>query len=256
MPTVLVIEDDPTIRLTMEFALTKANYGVSTAADGTSGLDIARKIHPDLILLDLMLPGMSGIDVAKSIRLNDTETPIIMVTALGSDEDKVRGLDAGADDYITKPFSTKELLARIRANMRRAHKQLDQASDKSYQYGDLDIDTGQTRVTVKDEPVKLRSKEYELLVAMASRPGALARREWLARTVWGEEFLSTSRTIDVHVRRIRKAIESNSDYYFIHTVHGMGYRFEPVLKTDGERQIQLSEALDSIDADDYIVNDK
>ncbi|MDO5044059.1 MAG: response regulator transcription factor [Coriobacteriia bacterium] len=236
MPTILVIEDDPTIRLTMEFALTKANYGVSTAADGSTGLDIARKIKPDLILLDLMLPGMSGIDVARTLRLTDSETPIIMVTALGSDEDKVRGLDAGADDYITKPFSTKELLARIRANMRRVNKSSEKTEDKIYEYGDLSIDTSSTRVSVKDQLIKLRSKEYELLVAMASRPGALARREWLARTVWGEEFLSTSRTIDVHVRRIRKAIEGISDYYFIHTVHGMGYRFEAVHKTDAKHK--------------------
>lgn len=230
MTTILVIEDDPTIRLTIEFALTKADYAVATAADGASGLDIARKINPDLILLDLMLPSMSGIDVAKSLRMTDEETPIIMVTALGSDEDKVKGLDAGADDYITKPFSTKELLARIRANMRRAGRGRDKTVGQILEHGDLVIDPISTRVSVKGKPIKLRTKEYELLLALATRPSALARREWLAREVWSEEFLSTSRTIDVHIRRIRKAVETESDYEYIHTVHGMGYRFEPVLK--------------------------
>lgn len=232
MHKILIIEDDATIRMTMEFALKRAGYQVICAADGLQGLEIARLNNPDLILLDIMLPNMDGREVTRAIRHYDRETPIIMVTALGSDDDKVAGLDAGADDYITKPFSTKVLLARIRANLRRTSLFSGEHAIEVLNFGDLKIDTVNMRVTVKDEPIKLRSKEYELLIAMATRPGALARREWLARTVWDEEFLQTSRTIDVHVRRIRQAVEEPSDFLFIHTVHGMGYRFEPHLKEE------------------------
>ncbi|NTU89885.1 MAG: response regulator transcription factor [Actinobacteria bacterium] len=227
MLTILVIEDDPTIRLTIEFALTKANYAVSTCDNGLKGIELAQSIHPDVILLDVMLPGANGFDVATAIRKTDTETPILMLTALDSDKDKIRGLDAGADDYITKPFSTDVLLARIRANIRRAYSQ-SVSTAAVLEYGDLLIDTVSSRVKVKGETIELRSKEYALLLALAKRPGALCQRQWLSQEVWGEEFLSTSRTIDVHVRRIRQAIEETSDYTYIHTVHGMGYRFEPI----------------------------
>jgi len=229
MPTILLVEDDPTIRLTMEFSLTKAGYAVMTSEDGAEGLSRALEFHPDLILLDIMLPGMNGFEVARNLRRTDEETPIIMLTALDSDADKVRGLDCGADDYITKPFSTEVLLARIRANMRRAQVSQSQASG-TLEFGDMSIDLDDARVRVKGEVCELRSKEYALLVALASRCGALSRRDWLAEEVWQEEFLPTSRTIDVHIRRIRQAVEESSDYTYIHTVHGMGYRFEPERK--------------------------
>lgn len=229
--TILLIEDDPTIRMTTEFSLTRAGYAVSSCADGREGLDTALSIKPDLILLDLMLPSLDGFEIAEKLRETDLETPIIMLTALDRDEDKVRGLDAGADDYITKPFSTEVLLARIRANMRRAgHGIADGYPSGSITIGDLEIDMSNARVKVKDEVVSLRGKEYALLVALAQRPGALCTREWLSQEVWNEEFMPTSRTIDVHVRRIRKAIETPSDYTYIQTVHGMGYRFEALGK--------------------------
>lgn len=227
MSTILLVEDDPTIRLTMEFALTKAGYAVSSCENGLAGLERAQEIEPDLILLDIMLPGMNGFDIATKLRETDSTTPIIMLTALDRNEDKIRGLDAGADDYITKPFSTEVLLARIRANMRRAQVHAPQ-SKEIIEFGDMSIDVPNSRVKIKGEVIELRSKEYGLLLALASRPGALCRREWLAKEVWQEDFLSTSRTIDVHIRRIRKAVEEPSDYLYIHTVHGMGYRFEPV----------------------------
>lgn len=229
--TILLIEDDPTIRMATEFSLTRAGYAVDTCADGAQGLATALRIKPDLILLDLMLPGMDGFAIATELRKTDLETPIIMLTALGRDEDKVRGLDAGADDYITKPFSTDVLLARIRANMRRAgHAIEDGEAHGTIATGDLEIDTANARVKVKGRAVELRSKEYALLLTLARRPGALCTREWLSQEVWDEEFLPTSRTIDVHVRRIRKAVETSSDYTYIQTVHGMGYRFEPLGK--------------------------
>ena len=217
--------------MTIEFALTKEGYAVSSTGDGREGLDNARTIHPDLILLDIMLPGMNGFDIATELRRTDSITPIIMLTALDRDDDKIKGLDAGADDYITKPFSTAVLLARIRANMRRANLGVSETSGV-LEFGDMTIDTDSSRVRVKERVIELRGKEYALLLALASRPGALCTREWLTREVWNEEFLPTSRTIDVHIRRIRKAVEDPSDYVYVHTVHGMGYRFEAQRKDD------------------------
>lgn len=230
MSSILLVEDDQTIRLTVEFALTKAGYAVTIASDGATALEYAHSANPDLILLDLMLPKVSGIDVARNLRAHNDDVPIIMLTALDREEDKIRGLDAGADDYITKPFSTDELLARIRANMRRAGVTTSKNSG-AIDAGELHIDLDAARVSVAGEPVELRSKEYKLLVAMASRPGALSTRQWLAEEVWGEEFLSTSRTIDTHVRRIRKAIDRNG-WTYIQTAHGMGYRFEAIQMKD------------------------
>ncbi|MGI6032930.1 MAG: response regulator transcription factor, partial [Coriobacteriales bacterium] len=155
MPSILLVEDDQTIRLTVEFALTKAGYAVTTAPDGQSALEYARTANPDLILLDLMLPKISGLDVARTLRAHNDTVPIIMLTALDREEDKIRGLDAGADDYITKPFSTDELLARIRANMRRAGINSSRHTGK-IEAGELIIDLDAARVTVAGEVVQLR----------------------------------------------------------------------------------------------------
>lgn len=231
MATILLVEDDPTIRLTTEFALSREGHAVVSAATGTEGLEKYRVAQPDLVLLDLMLPGMSGLDVAAEIRRTDRRTPIVLVTALGEDDDKVRGLDAGADDYLTKPFSTRELLARVRAHLRRVQSLTPEpSSTEPLTFGDLSIDVEGARVEVDGHEVKLRAKEFGLLVALASRPGVLATRQRLAEEIWGEEFLATSRTIDVHVRRLRSAIGPHSTYDFIHTVHGMGYRFDATPK--------------------------
>lgn len=227
MNTILLVEDDPTIRLTMEFALSREGHAVISAADGREALKKYKESRPDLILLDLMIPKVPGLEVARLIRLDDTHTPIVMVTALGEDDDIVAGLDAGADDYLTKPFSTKELLARVRAQLRRVEAVGGVVERAPLEFGSLSIDVEAARVHVAGEEVKLRVKEYGLLVALASRPGALATRQWLSHEVWGEEFLTTSRTIDVHVRRLRSAIEPYSSWEFIQTVHGMGYRFQP-----------------------------
>ena len=230
MTTILLIEDDPTIRLATEFSLTKHGYAVSTCEDGQQGYDTALSIAPDLVLLDVMLPGMDGFEVARSLRQEGFTSPILMLTALDSDQDKVKGLDAGADDYVTKPFSTEVLLARIRANLRRT--ELDGVSVTAPQtYGDLTLDVENSSASVKGIPLKLRSKEISLLFALAERQGMLCRRTWLTQKVWKEDYLSTSRTIDVHIRRLRSVLDEHSDYIFIHTVHGMGYRFEPVPKS-------------------------
>ncbi len=225
--TILLIEDDPTIRLATEFSLTKHGYAVSSCEDGTSGYETALSIEPDLVLLDVMLPGMDGFEVAKRLRNESFNSPILMLTALDSDEDKIKGLDAGADDYVTKPFSTDVLLARIRANLRRS--EMDGVNTTAPQtYGDLTLDTQNCTASVKGKTLKLRSKELQLLFALAEREGMLCRRTWLTQKVWKEDYLSTSRTIDVHIRRLRSVLDEASDYTYIHTVHGMGYRFEPI----------------------------
>jgi DNA-binding response OmpR family regulator len=179
-----------------------------------------------------MLPGMDGYQIAEALRSGGKELAIIMVTALDTDRDKVRGLDAGADDYITKPFSTEELLARVRANLRRVRARETLADDSTIELGDLVIEPKSFRVSVSGRPAKLRLKEFQLLHAMAKREGLLCTREMIAEEVWGYEHLTSSRTIDVHVRRLRQAIEDPSEYVYIHTIHGMGYRFEPISKAD------------------------
>ncbi|MBR3328666.1 MAG: response regulator transcription factor [Atopobiaceae bacterium] len=225
MSSILLIEDDKTIRLALGFTLTNAGYELTVATDGAEGLEVARTANPDLILLDVMLPKLSGLEVARLLRNDGNKVPIIMLTALDQETDKVAGLDAGADDYVTKPFSTAELLARIRANMRRQRRAND---DRPAQIdaGALHMDLDASRVLVAGSPVKLRKKEYQLLFALASRPGVLCTRQWLSREIWGEMFLPTSRTIDTHVKRLRKAIDRDG-WTYIHTEHGMGYRFEP-----------------------------
>lgn len=178
MTTILLIEDDPTIRLTTEFSLTKHGYAVSSCEDGQSGYETALSIEPDLVLLDVMLPGMNGFEVAHNLRHDGFKSPILMLTALDSDEDKIKGLDAGADDYVTKPFSADVLLARIRANLRRT--ELDGVSTATPQtFGDLTLDVENSTASVKGKVLKLRSKELQLLFALAEREGMLCRRTWL-----------------------------------------------------------------------------
>lgn len=225
MARILVVEDDPIIRQTVEYALKRAGFEAQSVADGLAGLDLAQRIKPDLVLLDLMLPGMDGYLVAEELRRTDTDVAIIMVTALDQERDKVRGLDAGADDYMTKPFSMEELLARVRANLRRVKEREVLSNQGIIEVGDLRIEPSEFRVAVKGVPAKLRLKEFQLLVSLASSPGALKTRQALAQEVWGYDFLPSSRTIDVHIRRLRQAIEDPSDFAYIHTVHGLGYRF-------------------------------
>lgn len=240
MTRILVVEDDPIIRQTVEYALRRAGFQAHGTGDGAEGLALARREPPDLILLDVMVPGVDGYRFAEEIRRTDTNVAIIMVTALDQDRDKVRGLDAGADDYLTKPFSMDELLARVRANLRRVRERQVLETDEVIEVGDLVIEPGQFRVTVAGVPARLRLKEFQLLVALARNPGNLMSRQVLAREVWGYEFLPSSRTIDVHIRRLRQAIEDASAYRYVHTVHGIGYRFEAVPKTadtaEGSRQ--------------------
>lgn len=231
MATILLVEDDPIIRQTVEYALRRAGFNTVTSANGLQALEVAATSKPDLILLDLMLPGADGYLFAQSFRDINKHTPIIIVTALDQESDKIKGLDAGADDYITKPFSMQELLARVRANLRRTREH-DVLSNEPITIGDLSIEPSQLKASVAGAPVKLRLKEFQLLVTLASQPGILRTRQYLASEVWGYDALPTSRTIDVHIRRLRQGIEDPSRFTYIHTVHGMGYRFEPIPKDE------------------------
>jgi len=223
---ILVVEDDPIIRRTVDYALRRAGFTTRTSGDGVEALLMAQDEPPDLILLDLMLPGIDGFEFAERIRRTDREVAIIMVTALSQESDTVRGLDAGADDYIAKPFSTEELLARVRANLRRVRERAVLEADDTIEVGDLEIEPSELRVQVAGVPARLRLKEFQLLLALAREPGKLMTRQKLALEVWGYDHLATSRTIDVHIRRLRQAIEEGSAFDYIHTVHGAGYRFE------------------------------
>lgn len=220
---ILIVEDDTVILNTLAYNLTRQGFGVQKATSGAEALKLARKFRPDLILLDVMLPGESGIRVCEKIREEDREVVIVMVTAKGAEEDKVRGFEVGADDYVTKPFGMKELVARINANLKRS---MVSARGKVLEAGDLWLDTKNFTARVKGEPLDLRLKEFELLAALAARPGELKSREELAKEVWGHAGVGSSRTIDVHIRRIRAALDEQSDYEYIHTARGLGYRFE------------------------------
>ncbi|MGB4592374.1 MAG: response regulator transcription factor [Coriobacteriia bacterium] len=234
MARVLVVEDDPIIRQTVQYALKRAGFETLASGNGGEGLAIAQREAPDLVLLDLMLPGIDGYEFAERLRQTDADVAIIMVTALDQDRDKVRGLDLGADDYITKPFSMEELLARVRANLRRVRERQVLQANTVIDVGDLHIEPSELRVSVAGEPARLRLKEFQLLVALASNEGALMSRQRLATEVWGYDFLPSSRTIDVHIRRLRQAIEDPSAYEYIQTVHGVGYRFEPLPKVEAD----------------------
>ena len=232
---ILIVEDDSVILNTLAYNLSRQGFGVQKAMSGAEAMKLARKLRPDLILLDLMLPGESGIRVCEKIREEDQEVVIVMVTAKDAEEDKVSGFEAGADDYVTKPFGMKELIARINANLKRSTASLG-SRGRILEAGDLWLDTKNFIARVKGETLNLRLKEFELLMALASQPGELKSREELAKEVWGHAGVGSSRTIDVHIRRIRTSL-SASDYEYIHTARGLGYRFEARLKGIGENEV-------------------
>ena len=236
----MLVEDDAVILNTLAYNLDRQGFGVQKATSGAEALKLARKLRPDLILLDVMLPGESGIRVCEKIREEDQEVVIVMVTAKDAEEDKVQGFEAGADDYVTKPFGMKELVARINANLKRSTG-LPGARGKIIEAGDLWLDTKNFTARVKGEPMNLRLKEFELLVALASQPGELRSREELAKEVWGHAGVGSSRTIDVHIRRIRASI-AQSDYEYIHTARGLGYRFEASPKGEDEPGVVVKQA--------------
>ena len=225
MNKILLVEDEATVRETLAASLEADGYQVTTASDGVEGLRRAREEAPDLIVLDLMLPEMDGLSVCRILR-RESDVPIIMLTARGTEMDKIAGLETGADNYVVKPFSTGELLARVRANLRRLDSGGRPARTR-LQSGDLALDLIARRVYRNEQEVRLTHKEFDLLAELMRNRGAVLSRDLLLNQVWGYDYIGDSHTVDVHVRWPREKIEDDpSAPERITTVRGVGYRFE------------------------------
>ncbi len=224
MTTILVIDDDESLRDTIAVLLEREGFRTITHADGKSGLDAALSAKPDLVLVDLRLPVLGGVEVCKQIRAARMDTPIIVLSAVGDEIDKVLMLEIGADDYIVKPFGTRELIARIRAVLRRATSPPNQV----FSFSDIRLDFDRRVVTKNDVEVKFTPAEYNLLTFFVQNPDRPLSRELILNSVWGYESFPNTRTVDAHVVRLRQKLEQQPDSprFFI-TVHGVGYRFLP-----------------------------
>jgi len=221
---ILIVEDDPAILRGLADNLGCESYDVVTAADGEQGYSLARSRQPDLIVLDLMLPRMSGYEVCRKLRAEGMTTPIVMLTARGDEADRIVGLDLGADDYVTKPFSIRELLARIRAVLRRA--QVQSALPSELRFGNVSVDFRRYEAQKNGRPVELTRKEFGLLRLLAARSGEPVTRHDLLDEVWGYDATPTTRTVDNHVASLRAKLEDNpSDPRHLFTVHGVGYKW-------------------------------
>ena len=221
MTKILLVEDDQTLLDTLTFNLTREGYDVIRTGDGISALDLAREHKPDLIILDVMLPGLDGLTVCRTLR-RETEAPIVLLTARSSEVDRIVGLDTGADDYIVKPFSLGELMARLRAVMRRGQHR----TETKLQSGDLILDLVGHRATRNSKNLNLPPKEFDLLAELIRHKGAVLTRDLLLQRVWGFDFAGDSRTVDVHIRWLREKIEDDpASPTRIETVRGLGYRF-------------------------------
>lgn len=228
-PTILVVEDEPDIRKLVQYNLVQERYKVIEAEDSEQALQLLQRARPNLIILDLMLPGMSGMELCKLLRdRQDTaHLPILMLTAKAGEADKVIGLEMGADDYLAKPFSPREMVARVRAILRRAESAAAADSPPSYEKGPLRIDFTTYEVFARGKTIKLTLKEFELLRFLAQNPNRVLSRDQLLDRVWGGETYVTPRTVDVHIRRLRKAIEKDDSHpKWILTLRGVGYKFD------------------------------
>ncbi|NLW59374.1 MAG: response regulator transcription factor [Firmicutes bacterium] len=225
---ILIIEDEPNIIELVTYNLEKEGWLVSKAQTGEEGWEKIQAEHPDLILLDLMLPGIDGMEICRRTRQNKLtrDIPIIILTAKAEEADRVLGLESGADDYVTKPFSPRELIARIRAVLRRADKSFSEAEEReTLVLGPIKMDLRQHKVLVHNKEIELTPKEFDLLHLLLSHPGRAFSREYLLENLWGYEFFGDTRTVDVHVRRLRQKIEDNpAQPYWLETVRGVGYR--------------------------------
>ena len=223
--SVLVVEDDKNIQSLLQMYLEKEGYAVTVADDGGQGLTKFRSIRPDLVLLDVMMPVMDGWTVCKMIRA-ESQIPIIMLTAKSETDDKVTGLRCGADDYITKPFEMKEVLARIEAVLRRTDRNVTEQKARRLVFDKLVIDMDAFELTVDGKKVDTPPKEMDLLFYLASSPNRVYTRNQLLDEVWGFDYFGDSRTVDVHVKRLREKLEGVSDSWSLKTVWGVGYKFE------------------------------
>jgi two-component system phosphate regulon response regulator PhoB len=221
--SILIIEDEKDIVDLIEYHLKQSGFSVISALDGPTGLERARKKSPNLIILDLMLPGMDGKDICRSLKSNPLtqSIPILMLTAKAEETDRLIGFELGADDYVTKPFSPKELVLRVKAILRR--KEVDHEGEKIIQIGDLLIDIDRHQVSIRKSPVRLTSTEFKLLVELASKRGRVQTREHLLDRVWGYTYEGYARTVDTHVRRLREKLGALGNS--IETIRGVGYRF-------------------------------
>jgi two-component system response regulator RegX3 len=223
-PRVLVVEDETAIVEAVRYALDLEGFQVASAANGREGLEAARRWSPALVLLDVMLPGMSGLDVCRQLR-RESDVPIIMLTAKEGEADKVAGLELGADDYMTKPFSMRELVARVRAQIRRSAKSGALAdANEILRGGSIELDVDAHEVRVAGHPVPLRPKEFDLLESLMRRKGRLATRDALIDEVWGPEYFGATKTLDVHIKRLRQKLDPSGTRQIL-TVRGLGYKF-------------------------------
>ena len=226
MKKILVVDDEKSIVKGIKFSLEQDDMKVEVAYDGETALELAKANHYDMILLDIMLPGFSGLEVCQMIR-EFSDVPIIMLTAKGDDMDKILGLEYGADDYITKPFNILEVKARIKAIFRRNNRNVpEQENQKVIETKGLKIDVDSRRVYIDDKEVNLTAMEFELVYLLVSNPNKVYSREQLLKTIWGPSYPGDARTVDVHVRRLREKIEATpADPKYIHTKWGVGYYF-------------------------------
>jgi DNA-binding response OmpR family regulator len=223
---ILVVDDEPNIREVVELYLRRDGHTVVAAADGEEALRLYQQTEPDLVVLDLMLPKVSGLEVCRRIQAGE-RVPVVMLTARGEEEDRIVGLGIGADDYVVKPFSPRELAARVEAVLRRVNEaRAGSGDEKSMVFGDLRIDPGAREVTIRDAPVTLTAREFDLLHHMASHPKRVFTRDHLMETVWGYAFAGDTSTVTVHIRRLREKIEPDpARPRYLQTVWGVGYRF-------------------------------
>lgn len=222
---ILIVEDDPNLLEALKYNVRKEGYDTVTAVDGVQALEVARTDKPDLVILDIMLPKMSGFEVCRILRKEMT-VPILMLTARDDEVDKVVGLDLGADDYMTKPFSMRELLARIRAMLRRVEIQT-AIPETPLRFGDIEVDIGHHVITKAGGALNLTPKEFDLLTFLTKNKGLVFSRDQLLEKVWGYDYSGDTRTVDVHIRWLREKIEDNSEEpKRLITVRGVGYKFE------------------------------
>ncbi|MDH5299817.1 MAG: phosphate regulon transcriptional regulator PhoB [Gammaproteobacteria bacterium] len=221
--TILIVEDEESIREMIAFSLEQAGFAVLEAGEGAAANNVIANVRPDLILLDWMLPGLSGVEIARRLKREQmtADIPIIMLTARGEEDERLRGFDAGADDYITKPFSTRELVARIKAVLRRTSGM----GDDTVSIGGLVLDKDNYRVSIDGKPLELGPTEFKLLSFFMTHPERVYSRTQLLDRVWGSNVYVEERTVDVHIRRLRKALEAVQRDDLIQTVRGAGYRF-------------------------------
>jgi DNA-binding response OmpR family regulator len=225
MPTILIIEDAAAIAETLRYHLERESYRVITTGDGTDGLALARSEQPDLVILDVMLPRLDGFSICRILR-EESQVAIIILSARQDEVDRIAGLELGADDYLTKPFSLGELLARVRVLLRRTERQ-PAVEREVLDVGVFRIDTGSRRIWVAQAEIKLSQKEYELLVCLLRNRGIALSRDLLLERVWGQDFAGDQRTVDVHIRWLREKVERDpARPMYIQTVRGVGYRFD------------------------------